>query len=74
MARSLRVTVDRSVCVGNGTCIRTATHVFRHNDDRQSVVVDPAGDPAELVLEAAESCPVSAIRVEDGDTGKVLFP
>ncbi len=74
MARNLRVTVDRTLCVGNGTCIRTATNVFAHNDDRQSVVMNPAGDPAELVLEAAESCPVSAIRVVDGDSGEVLFP
>jgi ferredoxin len=74
MGRNLKVTVDHAVCVGNGTCIRTATHVFRHNDARQSVVVDPAADPPAEVLEAAESCPVSAIRVEDADTGEVLFP
>jgi ferredoxin len=73
MARKLKVSVDRTICVGNGTCIRTATHVFQHNADRQSVVVNPAGDPEELVLEAAESCPVSAIRVEDAETGEVLF-
>jgi ferredoxin len=73
MARNLKVTVDRTLCVGNATCIRTAPRVFRHNEDRQSVVVDPAGDPPEAVLDAAESCPVSAIRVEDADTGEVLF-
>ena len=73
MSRKLRVTVDHAICVGNGTCIRTATNVFAHNDDRQSVVVDPAGDPEELVLLAADSCPVSAIRVEDAATGEVLF-
>ena len=74
MPRNLRVTVDRTVCVGNGTCIRTAPNVFVHNEDRQSVVVNSAGDPPERVMEAAESCPVSAIRVEDADTGAQLFP
>ena len=36
--------------------------------------VDPAGDPVEQVLEAAENCPVSAIFVEDAETGEQLFP
>ena len=51
----LVVTVDHSKCVGNGTCLTIATHVFEHNWDRQSVVIDPNGDPPELVLEAAET-------------------
>jgi ferredoxin len=55
-------------------CVATASGVFRHNENRQSTVIDPAGAPAETVLEAASNCPVSAIRVEDADTGQVLFP
>ncbi len=73
MPRKLTVSVDHSKCVGSGTCLTIATRVFAHNRDRQSIVVDPAGDPPELVLEAAETCPVSAIRVEDAETGEVLF-
>jgi ferredoxin len=73
MARHLKVTVDHTLCVGNATCIRTAPNAFVHDEQRQSVVRDPAGDPPERVLAAAESCPVSAIRVEDADTGEVLF-
>jgi hypothetical protein len=49
-------------------------NVFRLNDDRQSEAVDPAGDPFEKVMEAAENCPMSAIIVEDADTGEQLFP
>ena len=74
MSRRLRITVDHGHCVGNGMCLAAAPHVFAHNDDRQSTVVDPAGDPPEQVLRAASSCPTSAIRVEDGDTGQLLFP
>jgi hypothetical protein len=36
-------------------------------------VKDPDGDPLEKILEAAENCPVTAITVEDADTGEVLF-
>jgi ferredoxin len=74
MARRLRVWVDHRRCVGNGTCLTIAPAVFAHDASRQSVVVDPAGDPPEAVLEAAETCPVSAIRVEDAETGERLFP
>ena len=74
MARKLRVRVDHQACVGNAMCETIAAHTFRLNDDRQSEVVDPEGDSAERVLEAAENCPVSAILVEDAETGERLFP
>jgi ferredoxin len=55
-------------------CETIAARTFRLNDNRQSEVVDPAGDSVEKVLEAAENCPVSAIFVEDAETGERLFP
>ncbi|HEY7366186.1 MAG TPA: ferredoxin [Methylomirabilota bacterium] len=51
-----------------------APRAFAHNANRQSEVTDPAGEPPATILEAAENCPVSAIRVEDADTGERLFP
>ena len=74
MARTLRVWVDHKVCVGNAMCESITPQVFELNDDRQSEAVNPAGDTEEKILEAAESCPVSAIFVEDADTGERLFP
>jgi ferredoxin len=55
-------------------CESIAPKVFKLNDDRQSEVVDPAGDSEAKILEAAENCPVSAIFVEDAETGEQLFP
>ena len=74
MARKLRVWVDHATCVGNAMCVAIAPKVFRLNENRQSEAVDPAGDTVEKILEAAESCPVSAIFVEDAETGEQLFP
>jgi ferredoxin len=74
LARNLRVRVDHDVCVGNAMCETIAAKVFRLNENRQSEAVDPAGDTVEKILEAAENCPVSAILVEDADTGEQLFP
>jgi ferredoxin len=70
----LKVWVDHTACVGNAMCESIAPKVFRLNDDRQSEVVDSGADTEEKVLEAAENCPVSAIIVEDAETGERLFP
>ncbi len=74
MARKLRITVDHDICVGNAMCETFATNTFALNDNRQSEAVNPEGDSLDLILEAAENCPVSAIRVEDSETGETLFP
>ncbi len=74
MARKLRVWVDRQVCVGNAMCEAIAPKVFRLDENRQSEAVDPAGDTEAKIVEAAENCPVSAIFVEDAETGERLFP
>jgi len=74
MARKLKVWVDRQVCVGNAMCEAIAPKVFRLDENRQSQAVNPAGDTEEKILEAAENCPVSAIFVEDEETGERLFP
>ena len=74
MSRPLRIEVDYNRCVGMGMCLTLTAGVFRHNEQRQSEVVDPAGDSEDAVLEAAGNCPTSAIRVELAGTGEVLFP
>ncbi len=74
MDRTLRVWVDHHLCVGNAMCEAIAPQVFRLNANRQSEAVNPAGDTQEKILEAAENCPVSAIFVEDAETGARLFP
>jgi len=42
--------------------------------DRAVQRAQPAGDSEEKILEAAENCPMSAIIVEDAETGEQLFP
>ena len=74
MARKLKITVDLNVCVGNAMCETFATNTFALNDDCQSSVANPDGDTEDVVLEAAENCPVSAITVLYAETGEQLFP
>jgi len=72
--RRLRIEVDYHRCVGSSICVLTAARTFALNQQGQSAVLDPAGDPLETVLEAAEGCPTMAISVFDADTGERLFP
>jgi ferredoxin len=52
--------------------VDTAPGVFKLDDEDKAVVIDPDGEPVDVVLEAAQNCPVTAIFVtgEDGD----LYP
>ncbi|MFV2109004.1 ferredoxin [Micromonospora sp. LOL_015] len=70
--RSWQVSVDGQRCVGTGICAGTAPGHFSLVDG----VSRPAAsdiDPADTVVDAAESCPVEAILVRDSD-GTPLAP
>lgn len=64
---SVRVTIERDLCIGSGTCTRLAPGAFALDDDEIATVLDPEGvDLAKLRL-AAEGCPTEAIRLLEGD-------
>ena len=56
-----KITVNES-CIGCGACVGVAPDVFEMNDEGLSSVI---GDDVDSAKEAAESCPVEAIEVED---------
>jgi ferredoxin len=69
-----RVTVDRDICVGNAMCRAIAPGAFVETQDGQSEVGDPTAATPEAILEAAASCPVGAIFLEDAATGEPVEP
>jgi ferredoxin len=73
LERRLAIAVDHDLCVGSTLCTLIARGTFALNENGQSIVRDPDGDPAAAVLDAAVQCPLAAIRVRDADTGEVLF-
>jgi len=60
----MKVTVDKSKCIGCGTCVAIASRSFKL-DGSTVVVVEPMDDPEDKIKEAVESCPVSALTVEE---------
>lgn len=63
----MRVSVDRSRCLGSGNCIMWASEVFDQSDDDFLVVVLDENPPPELweaVEQSARFCPAQAISVD----------
>ena len=69
----MKVKVDRNLCTGVGNCTAFAPTVFKLDEENKAVVLEPASVDDDALLEAAESCPVQAIILEDNE-GKQLYP
>lgn len=64
---SMRVIVDKELCIGAGQCVVTAPDVFDQDDDG---IVDlltdsPTEGARDAVKEAEHVCPARVISVED---------
>ncbi|MFF0273062.1 ferredoxin [Streptomyces sp. NPDC004330] len=64
----MRVTVERSRCLGAGQCEQLAPEVFRQDEEGLSRVLVAEPDPASWprVLQTVDLCPVQAVLVEEG--------
>lgn len=74
LPRRLKVTIDRNKCVGSTMCIQYAPLVFGLDGRKQSAVINADGDTPARIREAAEQCPLSAVILEDAETGEQVFP
>ncbi|MBI3972908.1 MAG: ferredoxin [Chloroflexi bacterium] len=69
----IRVVVDRSACIGAADCIAVAPAVFRLDERRRVVLLDPRSVDESTLWRAAERCPTDAIILEDAQ-GEQLYP
>ena len=69
----MKVRVDRDLCIGVGNCVATAPTVFKLDKSNKAIVLKPESVDEETLMNAAESCPVDAIIIEDDD-GNQLYP
>lgn len=74
----LAVGVDESLCIGCCSCEVIAPEVFEIDKNKnlnpKSRVKDPRGAGVNKIMNAAETCPTKAIRVEDKATSEKMFP
>ena len=67
-----KVVVDKDLCIGSASCVAIAPDVLDLGDDGKSYVKDDADlTQVEAILDAARSCPVSAIKVFDPDGNEI---
>jgi ferredoxin len=69
-----RIEIDRDECLGDGLCCDDAPCTFELDDDSIAVVKDPEGDAPDVILEAAQNCPVDAISLFEADGGTQVWP
>lgn len=75
---NLFVDVDESRCIGCCSCETIAPDVFQINKNSKmnpkSSVINQKGAGVNKIMNAAETCPTKAIRVENKDTKERLYP
>ena len=69
----LVVIVDRAACIGSADCVAVAPTVFRLDQRRRVVLLDPATVDEDTIRRAAERCPTDAIILEDAN-GEQVYP
>lgn len=68
------VEVDANVCIGAGPCVGVAPKTFELDGDAKAAILESCDeDDIETILNAARSCPVSAITVKN-EKGETVFP
>jgi len=59
---SAKITIDKNLCIGCGTCVAIASKSFKLNNKGKAEVIEPPEDEEKVIKEAIDSCPVSAIK------------
>src|SRR3990167_3071737 len=68
------VEISRDICIGAASCIAIAANTFMLDEGNKVLIIEGEWDDDEIVLAAAQSCPVFAIIIKDAATGKQIFP
>jgi len=72
------VDVDKSLCIGCCSCETIAPGVFEINkqtrSNPKSTVINQKGAGINKIMNAAQTCPTKAIRVDNIDTKERIFP
>jgi ferredoxin len=62
--------IDESSCIAQGDCVELVPEVFLLEDHARVI----GTGPDDLILAAAQECPVEAISVIDSQTGAQVYP
>ena len=72
--RSLKVWVDRDLCIGAATCVAIAPKTFVLDSEAKAIFLNSVDQETDqTIIDSAKGCPVAAIFIED-DKGNKIFP
>ncbi len=69
-----KIEIDRDLCIGDGACVGEAPNTFEMDADNIAKVTNPDGHTPDEILQAAQVCPVDAIKLIDAATGEKVWP
>ncbi|OGC70096.1 hypothetical protein A2415_00665 [candidate division WWE3 bacterium RIFOXYC1_FULL_39_7] len=69
----VRIKVINELCISAATCIIQAPNTFDLDDDGIAYVKEGTWDEAQTIINAAASCPTTAIIIEDMQ-GNQIYP
>lgn len=69
----MKIKIDRNLCIGAGSCSVIAPETFELDDELKARVKNPEGNDRDTIIDAAKSCPVLAITLEEED-GTQIYP
>jgi ferredoxin len=69
MKKIKKIIIDRGLCIGAATCVALAQKAFAIDKENKAIILTGWDqEDAKMILEAAKSCPVSAITIiDEGD-------
>ena len=68
-----KVEIDRDLCIGAGTCEVLASNAFKLDSEAKVYIDNLDGDSDQDIIDAANSCPVFAIKIYD-KAGNLICP
>jgi ferredoxin len=68
------ILIDRETCIGAGPCVAVAGKTFFLDKENKASILEGEWDEDDMILAAAQSCPVFAITIIDKETGLKVFP
>lgn len=62
---TLRISIDRTLCIGSESCVRLVPGTFELDEEFVAIVIDPTTATEEQLRSAELNCPSGAISVEE---------
>ncbi len=70
---TLKVTVDKDLCIGAATCVAITPKVFLLDSEAKAIILETAEEETEeAIIDAARGCPVAAIYIDKD--GQRIYP